>query len=62
MQGMGVLCARAYRDEDNLTHTVSIDRALPQAPCSAVLQQLQISWLLECPAKCSGHLEWLPPC
>ena len=71
MQRTGVLCTRAYRDEGNLTHTVSTDRALPQDSCSAVQRYLQTSLLLggpatcsghlESPATCAGHLEWLPP-
>ena len=71
MQHTGVFCARAYRDEGNLTHLASIDGVLAQVPCSVVLQYLQTSLFLGGPATCSGHLEspatcaglleWLPP-
>ena len=38
-------------------HLASIDEALGQAGCSAVLQNLQTSLLRGGPAKCSGYLE-----
>ena len=38
-------------------HLASIDGALAQAGCSAVLQNLRTSLLREGPATCTGHLE-----